>query len=261
MKTSNNTKTYAFTGGAALITAALIAMVLLFTGCPNSAGGGGSSGGGGGTPPGYTSVPYANLDNYLKSLPNGSTVHKIEVTGLTAAVLKGPGTGSTPSSPLGEILKANSTKKVTLMFGGVSGLTDMSACFLDCTSLIHAPEIPASVTNMSHCFKGCTSLTQAPQNLTSVTNMYSCFNGCISLTQAPQIPSSVTFMRSCFEGCTSLTSVTLKCNYVSGNSFKDAFTNCGVLPTGGIKVPTGYLQTYKDNASTMGTQADRFTAE
>ena len=41
MKTSNNKKAYAFQGAAALITAALLAVSLLFTACPNSAGGGG----------------------------------------------------------------------------------------------------------------------------------------------------------------------------------------------------------------------------
>ena len=55
MKRSNSkTKAFAFLGAAALITAALLAVSLLFTACPNSAGGTGSgsgSTGGGGTPP------------------------------------------------------------------------------------------------------------------------------------------------------------------------------------------------------------------
>ena len=55
MKRSNSkTKAFAFLGAAALITAALLAVSLLFTACPNSAGGTGSGSGStgrGGTPP------------------------------------------------------------------------------------------------------------------------------------------------------------------------------------------------------------------
>ena len=164
-----------------------------------------------------------------------------------------------------------------------SSVTNMESCFYDCTSLTQAPEIPSSVTNMHSCFDGCTSLTQAPviQNgvtdmyccfrgctsLTqapaisnSVTNMQGCFRGCTSLTQAPVIPSSVTDMRYCFEYCKKITTITLKCNYVAGE-FSRAFAGCENLTANSIKVPAGQLQTYKDNASIMGTEPDRFVAE
>ena len=52
MKTSNDKKAYAFKGAAALITAALLAVSLLFTACPNSVGGGS-----GGNSAGSTSGP------------------------------------------------------------------------------------------------------------------------------------------------------------------------------------------------------------
>ena len=61
-------------------------------------------------------------------------------------------------------------------------------------------------------------------------------------------------------GCEKITAVTLKCNYVDG-SFTAAFYDCDKLSAGSIKVPAGQLQTYKDNAATMGTTADRFVAE
>ena len=73
-------------------------------------------------------------------------------------------------------------------------------------------------------------------------------------------------MKSCFYNCKNITAVTLKCNYnseqiYSSPAFKDAFYGCKKLTAGSIKVPAGQLQTYKDNAATMGTTADRFVAE
>ena len=72
MKTSNaKTKAYAFRGGSALITAAVLALVALFgmTGCPNNAGGGGSgsgNSGGGGTPAGRFEDTG---DGFIKIIP------------------------------------------------------------------------------------------------------------------------------------------------------------------------------------------------
>ena len=218
----------------------------------------------------YAIVPFgtngAGLDNHLKNTaPHTDGIYYIKVTGLTAADLKGD-IGSGKPSALGKILKDNPSKKVALKLDEVSGLTDMSFCFSGCTSLTQAPVIPSSVTYMSGCFSGCTSLTQAPAIPSGVTDMSYCFSGCTSLTQAPVIPNSVTSMKWCFSGCKEITAVTLKCNYnaavVYGDpAFKDAFNGCEKLTAGSIKVPAGQLQTYKDNASIMGTTADRFVAE
>ena len=90
--------------------------------------------------------------------------------------------------------------------------------------------------------------------------MSACFYGCRSLTQAPVIPSGVTNMNQCFYGCEKITAVTLKCNYVYGN-FNSAFFDCGKLSANSIKVPAGQVQTYKDNAATMGAQKEWFVAE
>ena len=141
-----------------------------------------------------------------------------------------------------------------------SKVTDMGQCFFGCTSLTQAPVIPSSVTNMERCFYSCTSLTQAPVIPSGVTNMSWCFYGCTSLTQAPVIPSSVTNMKKCFMGCKNITTVTLKCNYVDG-SFTVAFYDCDKLSAGSIKVSSGHVQTYRDNAGTMGAQENWFVAE
>ena len=244
-------------------------------------------------PEGYVRVYFgengATLDSYLKNTASSTGVNKIEVRGLTAADLKG--TAWDDASPLGKILEANSDKKVALKFGGkIEGLTDMSYCFVNCTSLTQAPAIPTGVTDMrqcfygctsltqapaiptgvtdmSYCFRGCTSLTQAPAIPSGVTDMHECFSGCTSLTQAPEIPAGVTDMHSCFEGCTKLASAVLKCNYNPKNlwgstyAFTDAFSGCTSLPAGGIKVPAAQLGTYRTNASVMGVPADRFAAE
>ena len=138
-----------------------------------------------------------------------------------------------------------------------SGVTNMSECFRFCSSLTTAPVIPSGVENMAFCFEGCTSLTTVPNIPATVTRMAYCFNGCTGLTTAPDIPSSVSGLKECFKNCTSLKRVKIKCNYVSGN-FNDAFKGCTALEAGGIKVPSGQFEAYKNNAGNMGTTADKF---
>ena len=86
--------------------------------------------------------------------------------------------------------------------------------FLNCTSLIKAPALPAT-TLADYCYKsmfeGCQSLTEAPE-LTATTLAaecyYSMFRGCRSLTKAPELPAT-TLAIDCysgmFRGCQSLT--------------------------------------------------------
>ena len=222
MKISNSkAKVFAFFKAAFVLFIAL-----LFTGCKQATES---------ASPEYTPVAYAKLADYLQKLPVGTTVYKIEVTGLTAADLKG---GAGEASPLGKILKDNNDKKVALKFGGsIADLTDMSFCFRDCTNLVQVTAIPAGVTNMS-----------------------SCFENCRSLTQAPEIPESVTDMRRCFQHCTKLKSAVLKCNYTPGK-FGFAFANCTDLTEGSIKIPALQLQTYKNNANKTGAQDGWFAEE
>ena len=85
--------------------------------------------------------------------------------------------------------------------------------FRDCTSLIQAPELPAT-TLMANCydcmFYNCTSLVNAPA-LPATTLSSSCydymFSGCASLVQAPELPATqltAYCYRNMFSGCTSL---------------------------------------------------------
>ena len=142
-----------------------------------------------------------------------------------------------------------------------ASVTDITHCFRKCKNLTQAPEIPASVTRMSACFKECVKLTKAPSTIPKgVTNLDSCFSFCGKLTKAPVIPKSVTYMKYCFKFCGELTEVTLECNYGGEDDFKEAFFSCDKLTAGTIKVPADQVQTYKDNAFDMGTEADRFVA-
>lgn len=205
-----------------------LALIALFgmTGCPNAAKPEEPP-----APPEYTPVAFAKLANYLQKLPEGDSIHKIEVTGLTKDALQGNGQSHTPNpSPLGEILKANPTKKVALKLGGgITGLTDMSYCFARCENLVSAAAIPKGVTNMGYCFENCTSLKQAPVIPEGVTNMEACFKNCKSLEKAPTIPNSVTDMKHCFNGCTNLKQVPSISNSVT--NMHDCFSDCTNLTT------------------------------
>lgn len=142
-----------------------------------------------------------------------------------------------------------------------ASVTNIISCFSKCKNLTQAPEIPASVTEMTNCFKECVKLTKAPSAIPKgVTNLHNCFFNCRKLTKAPVIPKSVTVMKYCFKFCGELTEVTLECNYGGSNDFKEAFFSCDKLTAGTIKVPADQVQTYKDNAFDMGTEADRFVA-
>ena len=162
-----------------------------------------------------------------------------------------------------------------------ANITNIARCFANCTSLVEAPEIPATVTgiiacfmncgsltkapsvipdgvtDMIQCFAGCGSLTKAPAIPQNVVSMNRCFEGCGSLIEAPEIPATVTSIWACFDGCGKIKGVVLKCNYRDG-SFYDLFQNCASLEDGGIKVPQGQLQTYKDNANKMVTTEEKF---
>ena len=220
MKTVFNRKAFAFLGAAAVLFAAVFTV-----GCSNGTGGGSV------TPATeYTKVEFSQLNDYLKDKASGTEVNYIEVTGLTAADLKGSYNNiknTAEPSPLGKIL-SSSWKRVALKFGGsIEGLTDMSFCFCSCEKLTQAPVIPESVTDMRACFSFCTGLTQAPIIPESVTDITSCFYGCKSLTQAPVIPESVTRMSACFYSCKSLT----KAPVIPANvTYMDhCFSNCTSL--------------------------------
>ena len=135
-------------------------------------------------------------------------------------------------------------------FYGCSGLTSITipssvtslggTCFSGCSGLTSIA-IPSSVTSLGDdCFSGCSGLTSITI-LSSVTSLGGyCFYGCSGLTSIT-IPSSVTYLGgSCFFKCSGLETV-----YFKGKVPKN--TSQSEIPTTTIiKVPTEYLQDYKD---------------
>lgn len=184
-----------------------LALIALFgmTGCPQAAKPEEPP-----APPEYTPVAHDKLKEYIQKLSAGDTVHKIEVTGLKAEHLN----GNNGSGTLKSILHVDLNKKIALKLPKtVEGLTDMTACFLECENLVSVANIPSGVLDMKDCFYGC-----------------------IRLKTAPVIPYGVLQMSYCFKDCKSLTSVTLKCG-CTPYFFEDTFKDCDALGVGSIKVP------------------------
>ena len=133
-------------------------------------------------------------------------------------------------------------------------------CFSGCSGLTSIT-IPSSVTSLGYgCFSGCISLTSItiPSSVTSLGDV--CFYNCSSLTSIT-IPSSVTSVgSSCFESCSGLTSIIIPSSVISlgVGCFSDCRNletvyfkgkvpqNMGIPTTCIIKVPSEYLQDYKD---------------
>ena len=116
------------------------------------------------------------------------------------------------------------------------------SCFSDCWRLTSIT-IPSSVTSLSEsCFSNCSGLTSItiPSSITSLGE--SCFSGCRGLTSIT-IPSSVTSLGGyCFSGCKNLETV-----YFEGKYCRSNYANLKIPKTSIIKVPTEYLQGYKDS--------------
>ena len=207
----------------------------------------------------YTEVPHGQLEAYLANA-SSTEVNYIEVTGISAADLTGSTSGTSPNpGALGQKIKNNSSKKVALKLPSGLYATNMIACFSQCTNLVSLENFPSGVADMRTCFYKCENLTTVPDIPATVTDMKECFRYCKKLTTGPDIPSLVFSMTSCFQSCEKLERVKLNCNYNSFN-FGSAFKYCDKLENGGIKVPLSQLGTYRANAGTMGTSADKFSA-
>ena len=102
--------------------------------------------------------------------------------------------------------------------------------------------IPSSVTSLGDgCFGGCSGLTSItiPSSVTSLGSW--CFDSCSGLTSIT-IPSSVTSLgNGCFGGCKNLETV-----YFEGKTCNSSYEDLKIPFTSIIKVPTEYLQGYKD---------------
>ena len=172
------------------------------------------------------------------------------------------------------IIPSSVTSLGNSCFYGCSGLTSITIpssvtslgdyCFSSCNKLTSVT-IPFSVTSLGDvCFSGCSGLTSItiPSFVTSLGNY--CFSGCSGLTSIT-IPSSVTSLESdCFSGCSGLTSITIPSSvtyvgsdcfigcdnietvYFKGKYCNSSYTDLHIPKTSIIKVPTEYLQDYKD---------------
>ena len=137
-------------------------------------------------------------------------------------------------------------------FPGCSGLTSITipssvtslgdGCFQDCSGLTSIT-IPSSVTSLGgNCFWNCSGLTSItiPSSVTSLGDF--CFQGCSGLISIT-IPSSVTSLGgNCFLNCQKLETV-----YFEGKYCRSNYANLKIPTTCIIKVPTEYLQGYKDS--------------
>ena len=137
-------------------------------------------------------------------------------------------------------------------FEGCSGLTSITipssvtslgdGCFQDCSGLTSIT-IPSSVTSLSFgCFWNCSGLTSItiPLSVTSLGDF--CFQGCSGLISIT-IPSSVTSLGgNCFLNCQKLETV-----YFEGKYCNSHYAGLKIPTTSIIKVPTEYLQGYKDS--------------
>ena len=116
-----------------------------------------------------------------------------------------------------------------------------ASCFEGCSGLTSIT-IPSSVTSLGEsCFKGCSGLTSItiPSSVTSIDA--DCFRNCTGLTFVT-IPSSVTSLGyKCFSGCKNLETV-----YFKGKKCDSSYKDLDIPITSIIKVPTEYLQEYKD---------------
>lgn len=118
-----------------------------------------------------------------------------------------------------------------------SNVTEMAACFMECTKLKSIPKLNTSkVTNMNGCFEGCISLPTIPLIDTSeVTTMINCFRGCSNLTTIPLLDTSnVISMDDCFAYCTSLTTIP-ELDLNNAISLMACFWGCTSLTTISLK--------------------------
>ena len=134
--------------------------------------------------------------------------------------------------------------------------------FSGCSSLIQAPELPAT-TLADNCYEymfyKCSSLIQAPElpATTLAANCYAfMFYECPSLIQAPELPAT-TLVTHCYEymfsGCSSLIQAPeLPATTLAFRCYKDMFSSCTSLKLSEIKTEE-YIQEYRIPSSGDGT--------
>ena len=137
-----------------------------------------------------------------------------------------------------------------------------NSMFDGCTALTQAPALPATTLSngcYSFMFRGCTALTQAPALPATTLAIYcysSMFYGCTALTQAPALPAT-TLSSDCygsmFDGCTALTQApALPATTLSKSCYSFMFRGCTSLKLSSVK--TGeYTQAYRIPTTGTGT--------
>lgn len=148
--------------------------------------------------------------------------------------------------------------------------------FLNCSSLMTAPKLPATTLTeycYSNMFYGCASLTTTPE--LSVTTMAShCYNGmfrgCTSLITPPELPATTLASycySSMFYGCTSLTTTPeLPVTTLAERCYQQMFYGCTsltILPTLPATTLTSYCYNgmfdHCTNIKLSETQIDNYT--
>lgn len=126
-----------------------------------------------------------------------------------------------------------------------------SNMFNGCTSLISAPELPATSVGeggYQYMFNGCTALTTVPATIAGTSSKNACqfmFFGCTSLANAPSLPSTTVgtsgYYRM-FMGCTSLIHAPeLPATTLGNNCYKEMFMGCTSLVSTPSELPATSL--------------------
>ena len=170
---------------------------------------------------------------------------------------------------------------------GVSTTIPNTYCFNNlfagCTSLTHAPELPATKLD-GYCyasmFSGCTSLTQAPE-LPATKLVWYCYNsmfkGCTSLTKAPKLSVAEIEGKYCygemFYGCTNMSQIDVAFeewpindgtyNWVKNVAPTGLFICSKTLPLecGVNRIPEGWTLKFIDDITPDSANYLTFTAE
>lgn len=165
-------------------------------------------------------VSILDLSNWLSNQPANTknTPYEILIYGLDDSTV----------GNLKTALTANSTKYVDLSPTTIGAyISSIEELFLNCTSLVIAPQFHPNHDSFTRTFKGCTSLKE------------------VTLSQ------SLVYAESAFEGCTSFTTLKFKKNaYIYNRSYSNIFKNC-----------TNLKEFYSDDPYNIKNQLSRLHSE
>ncbi len=145
--------------------------------------------------------------------------------------------GSKTILPDGTKFQSSTFNEINLNQFNMSGITDMSFMFYNCTNLTKADLTnlnTSNVTNAHAMFTNCQNLANinlSGWNTSNIADMGSVFTSCINLTSINLIgldTSNVTSVTAMFHNCTNLVNIDLT-NFNTGNvrSMANMFRSCG----------------------------------